>query len=57
MKNVEILDIVVNPGEAIFIPLGWWHAVTSLDKAVSLHTVDFKFNNSWAFSNPTIEVI
>lgn len=57
MRDVEVLDVVVNPGEAIFVPLGWWHAVTALDKTVSLHTIDFAFNNYWAFKNPTIEVI
>lgn len=57
MRNVEILDVVVNPGEAIFIPLGWWHAVTALDKTVSLQTTDFTFDNYWDFRNPTIEIM
>lgn len=57
MRNVEVLDVVVNPGEAIFVPLGWWHGVTALDKTVSLHTIDFTFSNSWEFKNPTIEVV
>lgn len=57
MRNVEILEIDVNPGEAIFIPLGWWHGVTSLDKSVSLSTTDFTFDNVWDFKNPTIEVV
>jgi len=52
MKNVNVLEVVVEPGEAIFIPLGWWHGVVALDEGVSLSTVDFVFDNKWKFENP-----
>ena len=28
---------VINPGEIIFIPRGWWHHVESLDKSISVN--------------------
>ena len=52
MRNVNVLEVIVEPGEAIFIPLGWWHGVVALDEVVSLSTVDFIFDNKWKFENP-----
>jgi len=28
--DVKMLEVVVEPGETVFLPLGWWHQVTSL---------------------------
>ncbi|MFY9529429.1 MAG: cupin-like domain-containing protein [Candidatus Acidiferrales bacterium] len=41
MKGVTILDTVLEPGEFIFIPIGWWHWVKSLDVSVSLTFTNF----------------
>jgi Cupin-like domain len=30
-SQVTVLDVVVEPGETMFLPLGWWHQVTALD--------------------------
>jgi hypothetical protein len=51
MKNVQFMDVVVNPGEAIFLPMGWWHGVKSLDKTISMSMTDFACpNNVWTYS-------
>lgn len=51
MKNVQYMDVVVNPGEAIFLPMGWWHGVKSLEKTISMSMTDFAFpNNVWTYS-------
>jgi len=52
MKNVNVLETIVEPGEAMFVPLGWWHNVVALDEVVSISTVDFVFENKWEFENP-----
>ena len=52
--KVKVLDVVVEPGETMFLPLAWWHQVTSLDKCISLsftnldvpNTFDFGHNNA-----------
>ena len=36
MREVDILDVTLMPGELLFIPLGWWHWVKSLDVSISL---------------------
>lgn len=54
MRNVKYVDVVINPGETLFLPLGWWHAVKSLDKNISVSMTDFAFqNNAWTYSEVT----
>lgn len=31
------LQVLLNPGDILYIPTGWWHYVTSLDTAISLN--------------------
>lgn len=35
-REATVLEVVVGPGEALFIPVGWWHQVLALDVSVSL---------------------
>ncbi len=44
MRSVPVLTTVVEPGELLFIPVGWWHAVRSLDVSMSLSFTNFCFN-------------
>lgn len=53
MRNVPILDVVVEAGEALFVPLSWWHAVTSLSPCISMTFTGFPFPNSWDYYYPT----
>ena len=48
LNNVTPLEFILNPGEALFIPIGWWHCVEALDVAISLVFTDFKINNSFS---------
>lgn len=51
MANVKYFDVVVEPGETLFLPLGWWHGVKSLDRTISISMTDFAFqNNCWSYS-------
>jgi hypothetical protein len=47
-KDARIIDLVLEPGEVLFIPVGWWHHVRSLDISISLSMVDFVFPNVYA---------
>ena len=47
-KEVTISDLVLEPGEVLFIPVGWWHHVRSLDISISLSMVDFVFPNVYS---------
>ncbi len=46
-RDARVLDVVVEAGEALFIPAGWWHHVRSLDVAISLSLTNFRYANSF----------
>ena len=54
-EQVKMLEVVVEPGETVFLPLGWWHQVTSLDVSISFSFTNFKMPNQFAYANPSID--
>ncbi|MEM7766912.1 MAG: cupin-like domain-containing protein [Pseudomonadota bacterium] len=48
-KAPLVMDFVLEPGEAVFMPVGWWHHVESLDESASVLFTSFVWPN--AFSN------
>lgn len=52
MRDASILEVVVEPGEFLFIPLGWWHWVKALDISISVSFTGFKVKGcpvAWHF--------
>lgn len=47
--RVKVLDVVVEPGETVFLPLAWWHQVSSLDKCISLSFTNLDVPNTFDF--------
>ena len=35
-KNVKFYSVLLEPGDSIYIPKGWWHYVKSLDASISV---------------------
>ena len=33
--DVKVLEVTAEPGDTVFLPLGWWHQVTALDTILS----------------------
>lgn len=52
LAGTRIYDVVLAPGEIIFLPLGWWHQVKSLDFSVSISYLNFLWPNDYAESYP-----
>lgn len=50
--HATVIDSVVEPGEAIFLPLAWWHHVRSLDTCISLSLSNLRLPNSFDYQNP-----
>jgi Cupin-like domain len=44
-KDIRILETIVYPGDAILIPVGWWHWVKSLDISITLTHQKFCIEN------------
>ena len=44
-RNATLTDIVVGPGEVLFMPVGWWHHVRALDVSMTISFTNFVFPN------------
>ncbi len=45
-QNAKPLEIILEPGDSIFIPIAAWHVVESLDVSISITFTDFNIENS-----------
>ena len=55
VAGVTVLDVVVEPGETMFLPLGWWHQVSSLDVSLSFSYSNLDLPNDYTYSQPSID--
>jgi hypothetical protein len=53
-SQVKVLEVVAEPGDTVFLPLGWWHQVTSLDVSLSFSYSNLAVPNHYSFANPDI---
>jgi hypothetical protein len=54
-SNVTMYDFVVYPGEVLFIPMGWWHHLESLEPTVSLTRKRLNHSGSNAYGGGFIQ--
>nr|WP_315253512.1 cupin-like domain-containing protein [uncultured Duganella sp.] len=47
MADVPVIDCVLEPGEILFLPVGWWHFVEALDVTITISTTHFKWDNDF----------
>jgi hypothetical protein len=50
--QVRPLDVVLQPSEVLFLPVGWWHYVESLETSIMLSYINFSFPNEYQWMNP-----
>ncbi len=46
------MECVIGPGEAIFLPIGWWHHVEALDISISMSFTNFRGDNDFSRGHP-----
>lgn len=52
IAKITPVEIVIEPGEAIFIPIGWWHCVEALDVSISISFTNFNVPNHFSADFP-----
>jgi hypothetical protein len=51
-KDATVLEVIVEPGETMFLPLGWWHQVASLDVSLSFSYSCLAVPNHFQYPDP-----
>jgi hypothetical protein len=52
LADVRIYDVVLDPGEILFVPLAWWHQARALEFGVIARYVNFRWPNDQALAFP-----
>ena len=47
-----LLEYVIGPGDALFLPIGWWHHVEALDASISMSFTNFAADNDFHLDYP-----
>ena len=53
MAGVPVIDCVLEPGEILFLPVGWWHFVEALDISITISATNFRWHNDFYTQYPT----
>jgi ribosomal protein L16 Arg81 hydroxylase len=52
LRELLVRRVIVKPGDALYIPAGWWHRVTSLDVSISFSLLGFRRPNDFSWYKP-----
>jgi len=52
LRQMRVQQVVLDPGDALYIPAGWWHRVTSLDVSISFSLLSFRRPNDFSWYRP-----
>ena len=48
-RHAAVIDIVLEPGEILFMPVGWWHHARALDVSMTVSFTNFVYPNSFSW--------
>ncbi|HVC92377.1 MAG TPA: cupin-like domain-containing protein [Pirellulales bacterium] len=46
-RQARVIDVVIGPGELLFLPVGWWHYVRALDVSITVSFTNFVVDNDF----------
>lgn len=46
-RGLRHIDVHMNPGDALFVPIGWWHCVVGIDVSLMISFTNFVWQNFW----------
>jgi hypothetical protein len=52
VRALQVRTVVLAPGEALFIPAGWWHRVSALDVSISVSLLSWRRPNDFDWYRP-----
>ena len=50
-RKVKPLKVLLEPGQVLFLPVGWWHHVRSMDVSISLSFTNFRAPNDYIWED------
>jgi hypothetical protein len=48
MRQAQLIECTLAPGELLFLPIGWWHYVEGLDASVTMTFTNFLRSNDFS---------
>lgn len=56
LREAVVLETVLDPGDTLFLPLGWWHQVSALELSMSFSYTNLAADvpNEFRYENPSI---
>lgn len=54
IEELAVHQVILAPGEALFIPLGWWRQVRALDFSVTITQTNFHWLNDFHLAHPAV---
>jgi ribosomal protein L16 Arg81 hydroxylase len=51
-RYVTKIELALEPGEILFIPVGWWHYVKALDVSITISFINFLYPNEYHWIHP-----